>query len=335
MSVAESSPPPTAAPAPLGIGKPAIGREARKTTRWQLAVMIAGAVGLVVMLRSLPRTDWLALIAQIGPALPVTAGVALAWMAFYARGLRVILDGAVRWGRLVNNRVIGDAYNVIAPVGDVGGDPIRIVDLAVEVGTANAARAIVLDRLVYSTSGLLFSAASSAVAVGAFAWDSRLEHLLLAYVVVALVVAVALFVAATRPAVARAVGRLLRFAKVRVPEAPSPLRARVFFRALGWNLLARAGVVVEIGVLLAALGQPVRLSALVATSALVSVAGIVFFFVPNGVGVNEGAAVFALTLTGYGEAVGLAVGLARRLRQLLTPAAGLALWIVWRPRPSR
>jgi uncharacterized membrane protein YbhN (UPF0104 family) len=290
--------------------------------------MLAGAVGFLLMLRSLPPTSWRILIAQVGPALPVAAGISLGWMAFYARGLRAIVDGAIGWGRLVYNRVVGDAYNVIAPVGGVGGDPIRILDLAGEIGSPGAVRAIVLDRLVYSTAGLVFSAVGSAVAVAAFTWDRRLEHLVVGYVVVALAVAVGLSLLATRPEAARGIGRLLRLAKMRLPQLPSPLPMKLFARALGWHLLGRAGSLVEIGILLLALGQPVRLSAMVAIGALVSVAGILFFFVPNGVGVNEGATVFALTLTGYTESAGLALGLARRVRQLLMTAVGVALTMI-------
>jgi uncharacterized membrane protein YbhN (UPF0104 family) len=253
------------------------------------------------------------------------AAIALGWMAFYARGLRVILDGAVGWGRLVYNRFIGEAFNVVMPLGDLGGDPLRVMDLGRHVGTAKAVRAIVLDRLVYVAGGFVFSALGSASAVGVYAWDPRLERLLTGYVVVALAAAAVVFLLATRPAAVHAVGRLLRRVKVRLPELPEPLPARAFTRALGWNLLARAGVLAELAVLLVTLGQHPTLAAVVAISAIVSVAGIVFTFIPGGVGVNEGAAVLALTLTGYGESVGLTIGLARRARQLLLAAVGVAV----------
>jgi uncharacterized membrane protein YbhN (UPF0104 family) len=297
--------------------------------------MAAGAIGFVAMVRSLPHANWSDLIARVGPVLPFLAAIAVGWMALYARGLRVILDGAVGWGRLIANRIVGDAYNVVAPVGDVGGDPVRMFDLAADLGTAPAVRAIVLDRIVYSTSGLLFSALGSAVSLRVFTWQSRIERLLVVYVVVALGAAVVLFLLATSGAIGRSIARLLRFVNLRAPELASPLPVEAFARALGWHLLGRSGVLVEVAVLLVALGQPVHLGALVAISALVSVAGIVFFFIPNGIGVNEGATVLALSLTGYSEGVGLAIGLARRVRQLVMTAAGVALTILSRRRRAR
>jgi hypothetical protein len=327
MSVVDVSDAPTPSLAPI-----AKERAAPKSTRWQWVLSFAGVVGIVVLVRSLPRANWAALLARLGPAFPLLAAIALGWMALYARGLRVVLDDAVDWARLVRNRVVGDAYNVVMPLGDLGGDPFRIADLADAVGTTNAVRAIVFDRLVYVTGGLISSGLCTAAAVRAFAWDGRLEGLLTGYAAVALGTAVVVFVVTTRPATARWIERGLRFVKAPVPKLPAALPMRTFARALGWNLLARAGVLVEIGVLLLALGQHVRLDAVVAITAIISVAGIVFTFVPNGIGVNEGAAVLALTLTGYGESVGLAVGLARRARQLLLAAAGVALHTLRRRR---
>jgi hypothetical protein len=297
----------------------------RRSSWWQRALLLAGAAGLVLLVRSLPRADWAGLLVRVGPAFPLLASIAVGWMSFYARGLRVILDDAVRWGGLIKNRVIGDAFNVIMPFGDVGGDPLRVMHLGAEVGTANAVRGIVLDRLVYATSGFIFSAAGCSAALRAFIWDRRLERLLVAYVAFSLVASVVLSLLATSPRAVRLIARALRVLKVPMPELSSALSVRAFARALGWNLLGRAGVLAEIAVLLLVLGQQVRFDALVAITAIVAVAGIVFTFIPNGIGVNEGATVLAFTLTGYDANIGLAVGLARRARQLLLAAIGVAL----------
>ena len=293
-------------------------------------MLLGGAVGLGLLVRSMSHTNWTIVFVRLGPVLPLTAAVALGWMAVYARGLRAIIDDAIGWGSLIYNKMVGEAYNVAMPLGDVGGDPFRIADIASELGTATAVRGIVLDRLVYATSGLLFSAASALGTLRAFTLDSRIAHLLVAYTVLATVAAVALFAFITHAASAGLIGRLLRLAKVQLPEARSPLPAMTVIRALGWNLVGRTGVWAEVALLLWGLGQPVRFDALVATGAFASIAGILFTFIPNGLGVNEGAVVFALNLAGYSEAVGLAVGLGRRVRQLLLTAVGLALHALWR-----
>jgi hypothetical protein len=298
-------------------------------------MLLVGAVGLALLVRSMSHTNWTVVFVRLGPVLPLTAAVALGWMAIYARGLRAIIDDAIGWGRLLYNKIVGEAYNVAMPLGDVGGDPFRIADIASEVGTATAVRAIVLDRLVYATSGFLFSAGSALATLRAFALDARIAHLLVAYTILATVAAVALFAFITHAASARLIGRLLRLAKVQLPEARSPLPASTVIRALGWNLVGRTGIWAEVALLLWGLGQPVRFDALIATGAFSSIAGILFTFIPNGLGVNEGAVVFALTLAGYSEAVGLAVGLGRRARQLLLTAVGLGLHALRRSTGAR
>jgi len=332
MSAAEVDAAPVVSLPANGVGEPISPPRSRRW--WQGALSLAGLVGLVVLVRSLPHADWAALMARVGPALPILAAIALGWMALYARALRVILAGTVAWVPLVRNRFVGEAYNVAMPFGDVGGDPFRIMDLSARVGAVAAVRAIVFDRLVYVTGGFIFSALGSALAVHAYAWDARLRPLLLGYIVFALAVALVLSLLTTRPWMASTIGRVLRLMKVPMPELPPPLSARTFLRALGWNLLARAGVLLEIGVLLAALGQPVRVEAVVTITAVVGVAGILFPFVPGGIGVNEGAAVLALTVTGYGETLGLAIGLSRRVRQLLLAAVGVAVHALGYPRAS-
>jgi Lysylphosphatidylglycerol synthase TM region len=303
-----------------------------KGSWWQHLLLLVGVAGLVLLVRSLPRADWPALLGRVGPALPITVAVALGWVALYSRQFRVILEGAVGWGRLIYNRVVGDAYNLIIPVGDLGGDPVRLLDLSTQMDAATAVRGMVVEHLVALTGGLAFSALSVAVAVRAFDWPARIERSLAVYAAGAAVVAVVVFLLTTGVRAAHVIGRLLRLLKVRVPTLPKPVSKRLFLRALGWNILGRFGAIAEIAVLLVALGQPVRLDALVAINAVLSTATNLFSFVPNGVGVNEGASVLALSLTGYGEAIGLAIGLARRARQLVLAAAGVVLHALRRPR---
>ena len=288
---------------------------------WRWAAMALGAGLLVYLVRSLPARQLVPLFVALGPALPVLPVLAVLWLAAYARGMGIFLGGEVRWTRLLYNRLVADAWAALTPLGGLGGEPVKILDLAPQVGAARAVRATVLDRLAYAAAGLVFSGVGSLIAVGTYRWSAVTENALLAYGVLALLVATALGLAATRT---RWAARLFRNGGGAVP-------ARVFVRALLWNLLGRVLGLLEIALLLLALGQAVRPEAVVAIGALLAVSGIVFFFVPSGVGVSEGAAVLALSLTGYPETVGLAVGLARRVRSLSMAGLGLALHTFWPP----
>jgi 1L-myo-inositol 1-phosphate cytidylyltransferase / CDP-L-myo-inositol myo-inositolphosphotransferase len=317
-----------------GVVEKAVGSSGGGQQRWwQRAASIAGLVGLVALVDAAPAGELMALLGRLGPGVPLLALIALGWMAAYARGLRAILDGAVSWSRLLYNRLVGEAFNVLTPLAGLGGDPLKVLDLSPHVGTARAIRAVVIDRFAYAAAGLLFSAAGAVAAVSTYAWEAPVERLLVGYAVGALLLAAVLFLAVTRPASTAWAAKLLRLAKLQAPVAPQTLAPRIFARALIWNLVGRVWGLVEIVVLLYFLGQDIRGEAVLAIGTILSVSGIIFFFVPSGIGVSEGAAVLALTMTGYGEAVGLAVGLGRRLRLMLTASAGVALSVLWRPAP--
>jgi glycosyltransferase 2 family protein len=320
--------------AALGVVETGVGGRGPGQTRWwQRAAGVAGLVGLVALVDAAPAGELTALLARLGPGVPLLALVAMGWMAAYARGLRAILDGAVSWSRLLYNRLVGEAFNVLTPLAGLGGDPLKVLDLSPHVGTARAIRAVVLDRFAYAAAGLLFSAVGAVVAVASYRWEGAVERLLLGYALAASLLTVALFLAATRPASTAWAAKLLRLAKLQAPVAPQTLAPRIFARALVWNLMGRLWGLVEVVVLLYFLGQQIRPEAVLAIGTILSVSGIVFFFVPSGIGVSEGAAVLALTMTGYGEAVGLAVGLGRRLRLMLTASLGVGLSVLWRPTP--
>jgi uncharacterized membrane protein YbhN (UPF0104 family) len=307
------------------------GAGGRQQRWWQRAAGIAGLVGLVALVDAAPAGELTALLRRLGPGVPLLVLIAMGWMAAYARGLRAILDGAVSWSRLLYNRLVAEAFNVLTPLAGLGGDPLKILDLSPHVGTARAVRAVVIDRFAYASAGLLFSAVGAVVAVATHGWDAGVERLLVGYAVGATLLAAVLFLAVTRPASTAWAARLLRLAKLQAPVAPQTLAPRIFARALIWNLLGRVWGLVEIVVLLYFLGQDIRPEAVLAIGTILSVSGIIFFFVPSGIGVSEGAAVLALTMTGYGESVGLAVGLGRRLRLVLTASVGVALSVLWRP----
>ena len=100
---------------------------------------------------------------------------------------------------------------------------------------------------------------------------------------------------------------------------------------MGGNILANLLVVVEFWLLLAAFGLPADPIAVVA--ALFATGASHLVPVPAGVGVLEGSQMWLFEMLGYTADVGLAVGLAVRLRELLWMLPGL-LFLLLRPLPA-
>lgn len=91
--------------------------------------------------------------------------------------------------------------------------------------------------------------------------------------------------------------------------------------AFGVGLLANLLVILEFALLLKAFGLPSDTTAVVA--AIFATGAAHMLPVPAGVGVLEGAQVWIFHMLGYSAEVGLAVGLAVRVRELLWMAPGI------------
>jgi hypothetical protein len=64
---------------------------------------------------------------------------------------------------------------------------------------------------------------------------------------------------------------------------------------------------------------------LVVLTGLAGALGLLFFMIPQGLGVNEAGITGIMMILGYGESLGMAVALLRRGRMVLWAAAGLGL----------
>jgi uncharacterized membrane protein YbhN (UPF0104 family) len=94
--------------------------------------------------------------------------------------------------------------------------------------------------------------------------------------------------------------------------------------------------IVEILILMYAIGHPVTLTQAWVIESLAQLVRAAAFFIPAAIGVQEGTFLIVLgALTGSG-AVGVAVAVVRRFRQLLWLAIGVAMsWLLaMRPRPA-
>jgi putative membrane protein len=99
------------------------------------------------------------------------------------------------------------------------------------------------------------------------------------------------------------------------------LAAAASFHFLAWLLSA-----VEIAVLLRFMGQPVGARAAVIVASLGYAVRGAGFLVPGALGIQEGGFMFLATLVGIPAPVGLALSLARRVREILLGVPALLAW---------
>lgn len=252
----------------------------------------------------------------------------------------ILLDGLgchVGARRLAPSRAAGHSVSSLVPSAKLGGEPVRAW-LAVQhhVPAAQAIASVAVDRTLELGANWMFAAVFATVLAQYGVPALRGALVTLGAAGVGLIVGIVLTVRRLRrgegllTAVAQGTG-LDRFALVQkrmqtlatAEAALGGLLEQLGRLALCFAIGVAANVVVllEYWLLLSAFGLPAVpltvVAAIFATGAAHSMP------VPGGIGVLEGGQMWLFTVLGYPADVGLAVGLAVRLRELLWTLPGL------------
>jgi 1L-myo-inositol 1-phosphate cytidylyltransferase / CDP-L-myo-inositol myo-inositolphosphotransferase len=304
-----------------------LGGEAARGARARVFLFYAGGLLLLTWLVSrMPFESIHVAFQDAGAGLLLVFATAPLWYAANATGLGLLLEGRVGFRHLFHNQMVGEAMNTIVPLAGLGGDVFRARHLATLVGAAPATRAVVQDRLIHALSGPLFAGAAIALTV----WLVPLEPAVAA----GLAVTAALLLAAggvllafmLTPYSSRWSGALFRRLSRRSGEVTfEPPRRRLVLAVLAAKMAGRLLNLVEIALILQILGLEISPPLVIAIAGLLSASAVVFFMVPQGLGVNEAGIAGAFGLLGVAAPYGLAFGLIRRARVVTWAALGLAL----------
>ena len=75
------------------------------------------------------------------------------------------------------------------------------------------------------------------------------------------------------------------------------------------------------------LGLAPEFSSIITVSAFISMSGVIFFIIPQGLGVSEASVSTAFVFLGLGASVGLIFGLVRRARVIFWALLGVAIHV--------
>jgi uncharacterized protein (TIRG00374 family) len=247
------------------------------------------------------------------------------------------LDGAPSLLRLTLYRSAAHCLAVLVPSGKLGGDPLRAWLAARDrVGAGKAIASVAVDRTIEMASTAPFSLLFAALLLQH--GIPQLERVVVAVGVGTIGLAVGIFVAVRR--LRRGAGlvtplvlsmRLDRFhfvdrqldvmADSEASAARLVEQSRRMLGAFVAGLVANLLVIGEFFLLLSAFGLPTDPIAIVA--AIFATGAAHMLPIPAGIGVLEGATMWLFQLLGYSADVGLAVGLAARLRELIWMLPGV------------
>lgn len=289
----------------------------------------------------LVRLGWWGLGAILAVSVAGLACEAVSWLLTFAA-----IPATPRWWRRVARvLVVGEALELLAPVGALTGDSAKAILLRRRYGVSlrEATTSLVLSRTTDIISLVVFIALGLALMVQGDHLPAAVQASAVAGLV-ALAALGGLFVAAqwqrpvarlTRWLASRATPRRLPTVLARVVAAVRDVEDRLvaFYRAHAARLLLSAiasfaewvsGAYVTY-LALGFFGTPVTLAEAVVIESLLLLVRSTLFFVPADLGTQDGALVVTCAAITGSASAGLALAAVRRARDLLVIGGGLAL----------
>lgn len=278
--------------------------------------------------------------------------LSLLWRSLAATGMWLLIgaEASVPWWKVMLIRTAGESLNALMPFGNVGGEPVKAVLLARELGGPKATGIVLLDKTIFFIGSLLFM--TSGTVVGAFLLADHPE--VLAGVVALLVPWVGMLgwiiwrqakgdlllqLSRLAAALRLPLGDKLKQKLERIDAVMSAFWARGkgrFLASLAVHTLARVLRAADVWLCVALLGESISWTGAYFTAAAGMLVSTTFFFIPGALGASEGGHAFVFDLIGLGVAAGVTVGLVRRIRNYFISALAYGL-VVWWPdaKPAR
>jgi putative membrane protein len=322
----------------------------RSRTMAGIVTGLAGLLLLAWLVRDESLADLGRRLAELGPVLPLAfVPYTLASLAD-ALGWRVVLrvfGVRVPFARLWLVRLAGEAVNSVAPTG-VGGEPLKAVLLQADgtSGSAAAAAVVVSRTCVVITQAIL-------VVLGVGALLVRLGWTFAAPIAVASLFVVTgafglLLVRVQQRGAARVVARWAAWLLPstwladRMPRMARALDGRLatvygharlaVVAAAAWHMLAWLASAAEVWVVLRLLAAPISWQDALIIEGLAQPIRATGFVVPGALGPQEGGGIAVCRWLGIPPAVGLALWLVRRAREIIYNVVGLVYLAARRSR---
>ncbi len=313
---------------------------------------LIGLAAIVIMLCTfdMPWSEVLRHLRYAGLWFPA---VILLWIPIYMTNAcswrAIINDGStakIGFWRVLKYTISGYALNYVTPVGLLGGEPYRIMELTPYVGRAKATSSVILYAMMHIFSHFWFWLFS--VGVFFLRYGSQMSWPLavtLTMVTLFCLVGIYFFLVGYRNGLAMRTLRLLShlpwlgrhishlceehcegIEKVdRQIAALHAQRRSTFYQSLGLEFLARLIGCFELQFILFIFTPNVNFWDCVLMQAFISLFANLFFFIPMQMGAREGGLAIVTDAMHLHGGYGLLTGLITRLRELFWIAVGLIL----------
>jgi CDP-L-myo-inositol myo-inositolphosphotransferase len=301
-----------------------------KNLRWLIEspylMFLIGVVLFAVLMNTVSVDDLVASLGNIGMGyLWIFFLAPPIWFFANALSLANLLKFKVGVFDLFYNQVVGEGYNALLPLAGLGGEPFKINHLTQWVTLSEATKRVVQDRLLHVLSGLIWTAALGIYVIIHLTIPTVFKAPLILVLMSFGFLTGLLLLASFSKLPGLLVSKALK--KLRIGNKTQDLRfeASEFIPSMIYKMIGRAAMVLEVYVLFRALGYYPNWSETLSVSFFISVSSVLFFMMPQGVGVNEAGIVGAFRLAGLMQPMAVAFAVARRIRVLFWAVFGILL----------
>lgn len=290
---------------------------------------VIGILIIIALVARLPFSDLLEVINKIGSEAWWLVIFPIVWVVPYSMTLRVLLDNRISIYQALYTQISGDAFNSITPLVGMGGEPYKAKHLSRYVSINDSSQAIVQSRLLHALSGVIYTGMVTSACLYIFSFDSIPGlRFGLWCVVISMFIATILLIWLT---MSRAPTKFSAFilSKFKLIEEVTHERLswHKLLKGTFFRLSGRCGKFLELYLIFFILDIAPRFSDTVLVEGMIMASVSIFFFIPNGLGVNEAGIATALSITGYSAALGVVFGLIRRARMVIYALIGLVFYL--------
>lgn len=286
--------------------------------------MIGVGIGVYILYLSTREIQWtelVQLIQSVGPAILWSLLIFPIATFFHAAAFYCLLQKEVKadipFWRVYWISLFGDAVNKITPFIDVGGEPLKIAQLAKKgIATAQQGlRAAWMTRVLFVLSEVVYLALAVLILIRFFPSE---EFLLIGTlgIVFSIVFAGILFYFKDKIA-----GK----GTVKSSNDRGRTAAAFLLQFIGWVIMS-----VEMWIIFWAMNIPADLLKVFLAQALLQAITTVSFFIPGNIGAQEGGLALLMKHIGFSPEAGIAVSLFKRARQIVWALAGFVYYALSR-----
>ena len=240
--------------------------------------------------------------------------------------------------------ITGYAINYTTPVGLMGGEPYRVVELRRFVGTGKATASVILYSMMHIFSHILFWLTAIPLAIYILPVDTTLATILAITFLLCTIITILFIKACTKGmvyATLRAIARIPHIGRYitkfiqkhrqtillidsQIARLHKESKKR-FYIPLTIELIARIFACFEIYLIVYLAGQPLTFLQCLLTVAFTSLFANIFFFSPLQLGTREGGFMLSLKALALPAGLGIFVSMMTRIREFIWIAIGILI----------